>query len=112
LDAELKKSDVWVEMEGVQNCKEIAGKWSMMPEFRKQSFVSHNQGSGCVEKICFCMREINAILWSCGIFGRFNPSWVLSWKLTQTWALATDALEPSLAMCPEMPQKRQMLLLS
>ena len=37
-----KKLDVWVEMEVVKNCKKFAGKWSMMPEFRKQSLVSHN----------------------------------------------------------------------
>ena len=28
------------------------------------------------------------------------------------WALAADALEQSLAMCPELPQKRQRMLLS
>jgi len=33
LDVELKILDVWVDMEGFWNCKEIAGKWSMMPEF-------------------------------------------------------------------------------
>jgi len=52
-------------MEGVWNCKELQGKWSMMPEFGKQSFMSCNQGSGCMEKICFHMREINAIFGSC-----------------------------------------------
>ena len=32
----VKRPDVWVEMEGVWICKEIARKWSMMPKFRNR----------------------------------------------------------------------------
>src|SRR5882724_11921336 len=34
------------------------------------------------EKVIICMREINTILGLCEVFGRFNPSWVPSWKST------------------------------
>ena len=70
-------------------------------------------------EIVICMREINAILGLCKVFRRFNPSWVPSQKLMWTcltqpgcMGLAMAALEQSLAMCLEVPQKRQMLLSS
>ena len=84
LDAELKKLDVWVESEGVWKLQRVSGKMEHDARIGKQSFMSHNQGSGCVKKDWFCTREINAILGLCEVFRMFHPSWVRSQKLMWT----------------------------
>jgi len=81
VNAELTGSDV----RRVSGVARNSQRWSMMPRIWKQGLVSRNQGEQmCREKVIICMREINAILRSCKVFGKFNPSWVPSWKLTQT----------------------------
>jgi len=65
------------------------------------------------------MREINAILGFMWSLQKVNPSGSklevdadLSCSALAAQSLAADALEQSLAMCPELPQKRQRLLSS